>query len=142
MQNDSNSIIQSIDNQEKPSKNIIKKYLDKNNENNIQLIIKNLKGKPLSRADVQHYLTERERLFNKYFEKYADTIPTIVIWYLIVVGIFIFLSGLRIYNIELLKVKFIWALSDSVLIALLGTTTTTILGLMYIVSNHLFPKKQ
>lgn len=89
-------------------------------------------------AKTEQLELEKREQFNIYYVKYARLIPKVVIYYLIFIGILIFMAGLtgtHIWNIE-----FTWHLSDKVLITLLATTTANVLGLMYIVANHLFPK--
>nr|DAN30227.1 MAG TPA: SMODS and SLOG-associating 2TM effector domain [Caudoviricetes sp.] len=52
--------------------------------------------------------------------------------YMICVGLLLFMSGSTTASLQL---------SDSVLIVILGTTTTNVLGIFYFVANYLFPKR-
>ena len=52
--------------------------------------------------------------------------------YMMCVGLLLFMSGSTTASLQL---------SDSVLIVILGTTTTNVLGIFYFVANYLFPKR-
>lgn len=52
--------------------------------------------------------------------------------YMMCVGLLLFMSGSKTSSLQL---------SDSVLIVILGTTTTNVLGIFYFVANYLFPKR-
>lgn len=52
--------------------------------------------------------------------------------YMMCVGLLLFMSGSTTASFQL---------SDSVLIVILGTTTTNVLGIFYFVANYLFPKR-
>ena len=52
--------------------------------------------------------------------------------YMVFVGILLLMSGSTTASFQL---------SDSVLIVILGTTTTNVLGIFYFVANYLFPKR-
>lgn len=52
--------------------------------------------------------------------------------YMVFVGILLLMSGFTTASFQL---------SDSVLIVILGTTTTNVLGIFYFVANYLFPKR-
>ena len=52
--------------------------------------------------------------------------------YMMCVGLLLFMSGSTTAPLQL---------SDSVLIVILGTTTTNVLGIFYFVANYLFPKR-
>lgn len=66
---------------------------------------------------------------------YAGKTFNLLCVYMVCVGILLLMSGFS----ESEKAKF--HLSDTVLIAILGTTTTNILGIFYFVANYLFPKR-
>lgn len=66
---------------------------------------------------------------------YAGKTFNLLCVYMVCVGILLLMSGFS----ESEKAKF--HLSDPVLIAILGTTTTNILGIFYFVANYLFPKR-
>ena len=51
---------------------------------------------------------------------------------MVFVGILLLMSGSTTASFQL---------SDSVLIVILGTTTTNVLGIFYFVANYLFPKR-
>ncbi len=67
-------------------------------------------------------------------EKYADKIFTLVTRWLFGIMVLIILCGLG-------KSVPIFHLSDAVLLAIIGGTTVTVLGLFAIVAKYLFPKK-
>ena len=73
---------------------------------------------------------EAERTMLKQRKIYAVLLFTLAILWLGFIGLFLFLAGLG-------KMK----VSDSVLIALITTTTINVLGLFYIVARWLFPNK-
>ena len=52
--------------------------------------------------------------------------------YMMCVGLLLFMSGSTTTPLQF---------SDSVLIVILGTTTTNVLGIFYFVANYLFPKR-
>lgn len=52
--------------------------------------------------------------------------------YMMCVGLLLFMSSSTTASLQL---------SDSVLIVILGTTTTNVLGIFYFVANYLFPKR-
>ena len=56
-------------------------------------------------------------------------------WMVIIVAL-LFLQGSR-YSIEGMRFK----LSDPVMLAVIGSTTVNILGILYVVANYLFPKR-
>lgn len=66
---------------------------------------------------------------------YAGKTFNLLCVYMVCVGILLLMLGFS----ESEKAKF--HLSDPVLIAILGTTTTNILGIFYFVANYLFPKR-
>lgn len=66
---------------------------------------------------------------------YAGKTFNLLCVYMVCVGILLLMSGFSWSE----KAKF--HLSDPVLIAILGTTTTNILGIFYFVANYLFPKR-
>ena len=66
---------------------------------------------------------------------YAGKTFNLLCVYMVCVGILLLISG---YS-EPENAKF--HLSDPVLIAILGTTTTNVLGIFYFVANYLFPKR-
>lgn len=66
---------------------------------------------------------------------YAGKTFNLLCVYMVCVGILLLMSG---YS-EPENAKF--HLSDPVLIAILGTTTTNVLGIFYFVANYLFPKR-
>ena len=66
---------------------------------------------------------------------YAGKTFNLLCVYMVCVGILLLMSGFA----ESEKAKF--HLSDPVLIAILGTTTTNVLGIFYFVANYLFPKR-
>ena len=66
---------------------------------------------------------------------YAGKTFNLLCVYMVCVGILLLMSGFSGSE----KAKF--HLSDPVLIAILGTTTTNILGIFYFVANYLFPKR-
>lgn len=79
---------------------------------------------------------QREDLNNKIQNrtlrlKFSYKIFNVMIWYLSYVGAVVYLNGVE-------TVPFY--LSDAVIVTLLGTTTTTVLGLFIIVASYLFPK--
>lgn len=63
---------------------------------------------------------------------YAGKIFDFLCVYMMCVGLLLFMSG---------STTAVFQLSDSVLIAILGTTTTNVLGIFYFVANYLFPKR-
>ena len=65
--------------------------------------------------------------------KYAERLFSLVSGWLAGVGLIILFEGFH-YNY--------FNLSDSVLLALLGTTTVNVLGLFYVVTRYLFPSKK
>lgn len=82
---------------------------------------------------------------------YAGRIFYLICGWLILVGLVILLSGfsesapvLKIGINGIVLVDFQWGssfkLSDPVLLAIVGSTTATVLGLFAIVANYLFPK--
>ncbi len=87
----------------------------------------------------------RSQLYNIHYDAYAKSIPKIVKIYLIAIGIIVILNGFKYLSVKigLLSLSFDlnFDLANSVIISLLCTTTANVLGLMYIVANHLFPKK-
>lgn len=66
---------------------------------------------------------------------YAGKTFSLLCVYMVCVGVLLLMSG---YS-EPENAKF--HLSDPVLIAILGTTTTNVLGIFYFVANYLFPKR-
>lgn len=66
---------------------------------------------------------------------YAGKTFSLLCVYMVCVGALLLMSG---YS-EPENAKF--HLSDPVLIAILGTTTTNVLGIFYFVANYLFPKR-
>jgi hypothetical protein len=73
---------------------------------------------------------EVERVMLKQRKRYAFLLFGLSAVWLVFIGIFLILAGL-----EKLKV------ADSVLIALISTTTANVLGLFYIVARWLFPNR-
>lgn len=103
-------------------------------EINIQELVDSLITTPISKKTVEQYITEREGLYNKYYEIYGKTIGWLSITYVIFICIIVILGGFSKYDG--------FHLSDEVIITLLCSTASSILGLMYIVANHLFPKNR
>lgn len=66
---------------------------------------------------------------------YAGKTFNLLCVYMVCVGVLLLMSG---YS-ESENAKF--HLSDPVLLAILGTTTTNVLGIFYFVANYLFPKR-
>lgn len=94
------------------------------------------------KADTERLELENREWYNIYYVKYAELIPRVVVGYLAFIGVLIFIAGLKGTHIYTWGIQFKFGLSDKVLITLLVTTTANILGLMYIVTNHLFPKNK
>lgn len=80
---------------------------------------------------------EREKLNNdvqnrEERKRYASKIFDFLCIYMFLVGLLLFLSGNTYSSFHL---------SDSVLLMILGTTTTNVLGTFFFVANYLFPKQ-
>ena len=65
--------------------------------------------------------------------KYADNIFVLISIYLIAVFILLLLAGHDCNG---------FTLTSGVLMMILGTTTTTVLGLVYVIVRHLFPPER
>lgn len=63
---------------------------------------------------------------------FAERIFSFLIWYMVVVGVILFLSGITVNH---------FYLSDTVLVTLLGTTTANVIGIFIVVAKYLFPTK-
>lgn len=96
----------------------------------IQLLVNSLITTPINKKTVEQHITDREELYNKYYEVYGKTIGHLSIVYIIFICIIVLLDGFPMLEFHL---------SDKVIITLLCSTISSILGLMYIVANHLFP---
>jgi hypothetical protein len=66
-------------------------------------------------------------------EKFSGRFFWLVTAYLCTVVVMLFLSGLNCVD---------FVLSDTVLVTLLGTTTLTVVSLLYIVARHIFPENK
>jgi hypothetical protein len=102
-----------------------------NKEIDIQRLVDSLITTPINKKTVEQHIADREGLYNKYYEIYGKTIGRLSITYVIFICIVVILDGFP---------KLGFHLSDKVIITLLCSTASSILGLMYIVANHLFPK--
>lgn len=79
-------------------------------------------------------LKDIHQIKSEHYELYGKNIIGIVKWYLVGIGFIVLLEGFRVWD------RF--HLSSTVMIAMLSTTTANVLGLMYIVSHHLFPSNE
>lgn len=79
------------------------------------------------KEDVESIKQDREER-----KVYASKTFDFLCVYMICVGLLLFMSGSTTASLQL---------SDSVLIVILGTTTTNVLGIFYFVANYLFPKR-
>jgi hypothetical protein len=89
-----------------------------------------LNGKTITNLNINQ--KSLDKLFTDYFNIYAKSILWITISYCIIAAIIIILSGWNCIHFKL---------SNNVLLMLLGTTTTNIIGLMAIVAKFLFSDK-
>lgn len=62
---------------------------------------------------------------------FAGKIFNFLMWYMIIAGAILFLSGAKIYGFQL---------NDIILVTLLGTTTVNVIGLFIVVAKYLFPQ--
>jgi len=83
-------------------------------------------------ADIQkkEYALFVERVMLKERKKYASRLFWLSAVWLVFIGLYLFLAGFGIIKTD-----------NSVLIALISTTTANVLGLFYIVARWLFPNK-
>lgn len=63
-------------------------------------------------------------------QKYAARIYKLVVWWLIVLGLFVLASGVNYITLDV-----------KVMLALIGGTTANVLGIFIVVANFFFPKK-
>lgn len=64
---------------------------------------------------------------------FADKIFNFVIWYLLAVFLLLFFTGSSMFK---------FTLSESILLALLGSTAISIIGVFNLVAKYLFPPKE
>ncbi|MDX1920790.1 MAG: hypothetical protein SFU25_08680 [Candidatus Caenarcaniphilales bacterium] len=123
------SIVFEAEHEEEQRKFLEEDYLRASSEklDELERIKKNLENR-----DLEQSIKFRRELTSKIFR-------VIKIW-LGFIGFIVLLNGAKGCGIPLTKTVFNWHLSDNVMIALLGTTTITIIGLFATVTNHFFNK--
>lgn len=76
--------------------------------------------------------------------KYADKLFSLIAWWLVAMLVIVMLTGFKgwSFNFSSFRLVASFALSDTVILALIGSTTTTVIGLFLVVVNYLFPQRK
>ena len=114
--------------------------MNNNNEPVRKPLLRPEQGKTKSDKQEDYWSTEEFRQFQGTYElrkQSADKLFNLIRCWLIIVTVFLFLAGFEITSFSLKEISF--NISDNVLIALITSTTASVLGLYVIVAKWLFP---